>query len=357
MNTEIQCNIITYTKSGFELAKVIKEGFSTHREIILFDKQAISKAGGLNAVMQMLFLKHKEVPQVIVCICAVGIAVRGIAPCVKDKFEDPPVLVVDDMGQFVIPILSGHIGGANAISKQVSKQLQKKGYAATHVLTTATDHRGMQGFESLLSQLHIPIKQYRQEIKRLNMAIAEGHQVGVWLDPNIRSDVKFPESVTLYNSLKDLFGHTGEKLCVTISSKIGQQANKKATVMHARCVVVGTGCKKYTDPLLYKRMLHEALDEADIADQSVCAFVSLALKEKEACILSAAKDLESVFEVFNVQELEPYEQGFEGSDFVKGVTGIKAVAGPSALKATGDLWAQKVIKKKGCTFAFGRKSI
>lgn len=49
----------------------------------------------------------------LVLICATGIAVRTLAPVLKDKYTDPAVLVLDELGQFVIPLVSGHEGGAN----------------------------------------------------------------------------------------------------------------------------------------------------------------------------------------------------------------------------------------------------
>jgi cobalt-precorrin 5A hydrolase len=70
----------------------------------------------------------------IVFFVSLGAVVRLIAPHLKSKDEDPGVLVVDDAGQFVIPVLSGHIGGANAMSAQIAALLN-----ATAVLTTASD--------------------------------------------------------------------------------------------------------------------------------------------------------------------------------------------------------------------------
>ena len=64
-------------------------------------------------------------------IGAAGIAVRKIAPYVKDKLSDSAVLVADEAGRFVIPVLSGHVGGANALAKTIAK-----GIGAEAVITT-----------------------------------------------------------------------------------------------------------------------------------------------------------------------------------------------------------------------------
>lgn len=68
----------------------------------------------------------------LIFICATGIVVRTLGPVLQDKYQDPPVLVLDEAGQFVIPLLSGHEGGANQWAAEVAKLI-----SATVIMTTA----------------------------------------------------------------------------------------------------------------------------------------------------------------------------------------------------------------------------
>jgi cobalt-precorrin 5A hydrolase len=87
-------------------------------------------AGALRDEIPRLFEHYDQ----LVFLVSLGAVVRLIAPHLKGKDEDPGVSVVDDAGQFVIPVLSGHVGGANAMSERVADLL-----GATAVLTTASD--------------------------------------------------------------------------------------------------------------------------------------------------------------------------------------------------------------------------
>ncbi len=103
-------------------------------------------------------------------IGAAGIAVRWIAPFVKDKFTDSPVLVMDEKGKYVIPILSGHIGGAVELAEQIGMWIE-----AEVVHTTATDVQQKFAVDVFARKYHLLFKD-RKKAKEISAAVLEGEK-------------------------------------------------------------------------------------------------------------------------------------------------------------------------------------
>ncbi len=115
--------LICFSDAGAVLAQRIADilhlGKSDIHSITKFaEKYEFTSHKSVCADMGTLFAENDA----LIFIGACGIAVRDIAPHLKNKTVDPAVLVLDDQGKFVIPILSGHIGGANALAKSEAKR-------------------------------------------------------------------------------------------------------------------------------------------------------------------------------------------------------------------------------------------
>ncbi|MDO6526894.1 cobalamin biosynthesis protein [Motilimonas sp. 1_MG-2023] len=122
--------IITLTETGHQLAKELAG--------MLAAKQACDiyyKPKPFAHTVQQAFVQGHS----LIFICATGIVVRTLAPVLQDKLSDPPVLVLDELGQFVIPLLSGHEGGANQFASEVVallNQLCQAGKQAAQLVQT-----------------------------------------------------------------------------------------------------------------------------------------------------------------------------------------------------------------------------
>ena len=118
-------SIITFTENGTKLAEKIRQAFAGTKT-----EEAKKLGLSLSDWTRQQFAEKNA----IVVIGACGIAVRMIAPFVSDKLSDSPVVVADEAGMFVIPLLSGHMGGANELAEQIAGQI-----GGIPVITTATD--------------------------------------------------------------------------------------------------------------------------------------------------------------------------------------------------------------------------
>lgn len=143
-----------------------------------------------------LFARYDQ----IVFFVSLGAVVRLIAPHLKSKDEDPGVLVVDDAGQFVIPVLSGHVGGANAWAERVAALLQ-----ATPVLTTASDVGKTIPVDILGRELGWRVEAPKINITRVSAHVVNGEPVALVQEAGSRlwwnRPTPLPASIELFDSL------------------------------------------------------------------------------------------------------------------------------------------------------------
>lgn len=335
------CHVFAFTQSGMTIKTRLCEALGHSDDNV---KTQVAKA----------FLTHTEdAPQVLIFIGAVGIAVRFIAPHLKDKLTDPPVIVIDDLGRCVIPILSGHFGKANEIALVLSTFLKQSGYEARPVITTATDNRGHKGFETLIHHYKLDKKKVLTTAKTFNTTIANMEEITLYVDPRIKASkpIENYPKLTWVHSKEALLTSSGLKVAITLDD---ESYPDNVFVCYSKSLVLGTGCKKGTDAQWYLKNLKDFLKSQHLSEKAIGTIASIDLKSEENAILKAAETLEATCIFFSPKELLALEGLFQGSDFVKKTTGIHAVAGPSAYDLTHDDWCFNVFKRNGCTFSIGR---
>ena len=169
-----------------------------------------------------------EAVQAMIFVSSVGLAVREVAPHLKSKATDPAVLVLDELGQYVIPVLSGHIGGANELAKALAASL-----GAQAVITTATDINGRFSVDAWAVQNGCAIASLPLA-KAVSAAVLEG-------DVPFLSD--FPVVTDLPRGLAP--GDAGALgACIGVYEKT---PFAKTLRLVPRVVRLGIGCRKGTD--------------------------------------------------------------------------------------------------------------
>ena len=179
MEADVRVALIAITKHGAQQTAGLARQLPA-ASICVADKFAPMMAGLSNPMRAYSGPFKDEIGQLfadfdqLVFFVSLGAVVRLIAPHLKTKDEDPGVLVVDDAGQFVIPVLSGHVGGANACAMQIAALL-----GATAVLTTASDVGKTIAVDILGRELGWKLECPKINITRVSAAVVNEEQVAV----------------------------------------------------------------------------------------------------------------------------------------------------------------------------------
>ena len=275
--------------------------------------------------------RHFETDDGLIFVGACGIAVRSIASYVANKKSDPAVLVIDECGKFVISLLSGHLGGANALAIKAAEIL-----GAEPVVTTATDLHDRFAVDVFAKNNHCAIFNMKAA-KEVSAAILAGETVGFYSE--------FPWAGTLPTGVKVCSPEEKERPETGIAVTIHRSCVPFSSTVQIvpRAVVFGLGCKKDKEAEIIRQEAEACLESEDIYQEAVSQIASISLKKEERGILTLAADWNIPFRTFEETELQNAKGTFEESEFVKKITGVGNVCERSAV-----LGAEqgRLIKKK-----------
>ncbi len=281
----------------------------------------ISRAGGQSASAFVAEWWNKA--DGFVFIGAAGIAVRCIAPLVRSKASDPAVVVLDESGRFAVPILSGHLGGANQLAKELAALT-----GGQAVLTTATDVNGAFAVDVWSGQAGCTLLE-TSRIKAVSGALLRGEPVGLYSEFPVQGAL--PPGMTL--------GPAPVGVCVSLSGA----EEPFPTTLHAvpRIVTVGAGCRRNTAPDSFEAFVWDCLGHYNIAGQAVCAVASIDRKADEACLLAFCRANRLPFLTYSAEQLRRAKGVFSASAFVEQTVGVDNVCERSAVMGGGSLRIKK----------------
>ncbi len=287
-----------------------------------------------------------------VFVGAAGIAIRAIAPYVADKTKDPALVVVDEKGQFVIPLLSGHIGGANELALRLATELD-----AQPVLTTATDVRGLFAVDVFATKNNLWISDMKLA-KLVSARLVRGEKVGFY------SDV--PVEGTLPAELVEMRSTVGRDSSVELLERVDmgivvspylKQVFAEQLSLVPRCLTVGIGCKRGTAKEKILTAVQEVFANTGLSVQAIGKVASIDLKKDEEGLIAVAQEYGVPFETFSSEALAAIEGDFSESSFVKGVTGVDNVCERAAVLASGGKLVIRKTAKDGVTVAVAMDSL
>ena len=252
----------------------------------------------------------------IVFVGAAGIAVRAVAPYLMGKAYDPAVLVIDEQGRFVIPLLSGHLGGANALAVRLAE-----GLGAQPILTTATDGRQVFAVDTWAKEHNCAVIE-PHHIKYVSGALLRGETVGVRSDFPV--DGLLPAHIDLKSDAESGFA---------IGFDTGTQPFAHTLHLVPRIAHLGIGCRKGTRAEDIEAAVQAALAAANLPWEAICGVSSIDIKQNEPGLLLFCENHDLPLTVFTAEQLQAAAGDFTSSDFVRQTVGVDNVCERAAVCA------------------------
>ena len=319
--------ILSVSKKGYDLSFKLKELLDKDSTIIkcdIFHKD-------VKNTFNLLFYEYDA----IIAIMASGILIRSISHLIESKTTDPAILNIDDNGNFVISMLSGHLGGANKLATKIADLID-----ATPVITTSTDINKKLGIDVLARDLYLSIDNTK-EILYFNKLILKGKEVSFTVNSKENHDYLFEylNNNTLEMDVSIYFSNRIN------DGKIEAKCDNHMLILKPRNIVFGIGCKRGKSCEEINEAIDVVLKDLNIHKSRINMLSSAEIKKDEQGILDLAEKLNIPVNFVELDKLKLFESNdIQKSDFVMSKFGILGVCEPSALITAG--FESELIYKK-----------
>ncbi|MFS0590077.1 cobalamin biosynthesis protein [Cytobacillus horneckiae] len=301
--------------------KKFEQGDEAMRQIQLFD-------GTVRLLLPALFQQYKG----IICIISLGAVVRMIAPLLIDKKKDPAVLVVDDKGQYVVSVLSGHIGGANALTNEFANAI-----GATPVVTTASDVQKTIPVDLFGAQFGW-VWDSEEKLTAVSASVVNEEHVAIIQEAGERNwwmhDRPMPANLKIYPSTNEAIVAKPQATLLITDRLLDEHEEvliNNGVIYRPKSIVLGIGCNRGTAMEEIEQVIDETLTELRISKKSVKAVATINLKKNETGLLELITKHNWSFSTYTPEELN--EMPLQNpSETVFKYTGAYGVSEPAALR-------------------------
>lgn len=309
--------VFAYTRRGCETALRLTDAL-VGNELSFFAPDRLS--GGefhpIPSPSEAFYGERFRNSDALIFVGAAGIAVREIAPHIRHKAADPAVLCLDEQAQFVIPLLSGHIGGANGLARALAAAL-----GAVPVITTATDVERRVSIDAWAARNGCVIDDLGAA-KRVSAAVLEGE---------VPFCSEFPISGPLPPGLVP-----GEAGPLGVYVGVRRTAPFACTLrLIPRVLHLGLGCRRGTPAESVRRAVDSVLEREKLDRRALKDAASIDLKADEAGLLEFCREAGLPVSFFSSTALAAVEGEFSASAFVASVAGVDNVCERAAMLGGG----------------------
>ena len=325
--------VLAITKNGINMSLRIKEYFSdfeiyapvkfsdNNRKIQWYDESTTQK-------IVDLFKSNDG----IVCLFSLGAVIRLLAPHIKDKKTDPAVIVIDDNANFVISVLSGHLGGANELSNEIAEKI-----GSTPVITTAADVNKTIAVDLVGKEFGWKIDD-DSNVTRISAFMVNKEKIGIFQNIGKKEwwKGKFPENITFFSNIEDLKASESKGYLMITNDQIDDESVLKNSVVYrVPDLVVGIGLHWDTSKETILNGVNETLKKFELKQKQIARFVSIKKEKDVIGLIELGREMNIPIEYIDREGLatitapNPSEtvQAFEGTASVSEAAAIKSSKG------------------------------
>ncbi len=309
--------IISLTENGRILSGRISDklttDFTTRRYCFYKHSDSDSEEfDSVTALTDSIFSEYDA----LVFVSACGIAVRACAAHIRSKMSDPAVIVTDECGNFVIPVLSGHLGRANALAEHLAECI-----SSVPVITTATDTGRKFSPDSfaLANNLFITDMNTAREVAS---AVLEDEEIGFFCD--------YPYTNVPPEIAEGKICRTG----IVVGTDLSYRPFDVTLTLVPKNIVLGMGCKKNESYENICAHISSVFRSAGIPEERICAMSTIDIKSEEPGLKKYCTDHEIPMYVYSAVELMMVEGNFSSSEFVRKITGADNICERSAVRCS-----------------------
>ena len=343
-------SVLAITKNGIKIGQKLKEIFPSwsvfapskfsneDNEIAWYDEATSEK-------IVELFKKNNA----LICLFSLGAVIRLIAPHLKDKKTDPAVIVIDDKSNFVISVLSGHIGGANELTHEIAEKI-----GALPVVTTAADVNKTLAVDLIGREFNWKIDN-DSTVTRVSAHMVNEEPIGVFQQVGEKNWYeKIPKNVSVYETLKDLRESNSKAYLIISDMVIDEDLFEESVIYRPPSLVVGIGLHWDTTKETIREGIDHCLEKFKLSSKSIAKLVSIKKPQDVQGLIDVGKEMKVPVEYINREDLAQILAP-NPSEIVKTFEGTASVSEAAAIKVSGgELIVEKQKFPPNLTIAIAR---
>ena len=344
-------SVLAITKNGISIGEKLKELFpnwnifapvklsNENNDIVWYSEPTTDK-----------IIELFKNSNALICLFSLGAVIRLIAPHLKDKKTDPAVIVIDDKTNFVISVLSGHIGGANELTQEISEKLN-----ALPVITTAADVNKTIAVDLVGREFGWRIDD-DTTVTKISAHMVNAEPIGVFQQTNDQKWYKqLPKNVTIYDSLEELKKSNSKAHLIISDEIIDNELSQESVIYRPQSLVIGIGLHWDTTKDTIKEGIDHCLKKFNLSSKSIAKLVSIKKPENVQGLIDLGKEMQVPVEYVDREELAEIITP-NPSTTVKAFEGTASVSEAAAIKVSkGELIVEKQKFPPNLTVAIARK--